>query len=80
MNIWQLQEAKAHLSEMVRLCLSAGPQILTIRGKEEAILLYKKEYEKLLGKKPALTDLMQNSPLKDVEFTVERDKSEDRDL
>lgn len=41
MHTWQLQEAKARLSEVVRLCLHEGPQMLTVRGKEEVVLLSK---------------------------------------
>ena len=49
MQTWQLQEAKSHLSEVVRLCVQDGPQMLTVRGKEEVILLSKKDYEHLIG-------------------------------
>lgn len=54
MQSWQLQEAKAHLSEVVRLCIHDGPQILTVRGKEEVVLLSVKDYEILVGKNQAL--------------------------
>ncbi len=35
MHIWQLQEAKARLSEMLRTCEEEGPQMLSVRGEEE---------------------------------------------
>jgi len=80
MQTWQLQEAKAQLSELVRLCSSDGPQILTIRGKEEAVLISKKQYEKLTAKKLSFTKFMRNSPLKGIKLKLSRNKSFDRDI
>ncbi len=47
MHTWKLQEAKAHLSEVIRLCVQQGPQILTVRGKEEAVLISKQDMNTL---------------------------------
>jgi len=80
MHSWQLQDAKSHLSEVVRLCGVQGPQLLTVRGKEEAVLLSIKDYEKLIGAKPKFIDFMQKSPLFGLEFVCERDKSKNRDV
>lgn len=80
MHIWQLQEAKAHLSEVVRLCTQQGPQVLTVRGKEEAVLISKKDYERLTGAKQNLFDFMRQSPLKGLEISVERDRSQIREI
>lgn len=80
MQAWQLQEAKAHLSEVVRLCVKEGPQLLTVRGKDEAILLSKKDYERLTGAKPNFLDFMRASPLKGLDISCERDQSLNRDI
>lgn len=80
MQTWQLQEAKAHLSEVVRLCIQQGPQLLTVRGKDEAVLLSKKDYERLMGAKPNLFDFMRASPLKGLDISWERDQSQNRDV
>jgi prevent-host-death family protein len=80
MQTWQLQEAKAHLSEVVRRSIQQGPQMLTVRGKEEAVLLSKQDYERLVGVKPNLFDFMRQSPLKGLELDLERDPSPLRDL
>lgn len=80
MQIWQLQEAKAHLSEVMRLCVKEGPQLLTVRGKAEAVLLSKKDYERLTGTKPNLFDFMRASPLKGLDISCERDRSLNRDV
>lgn len=80
MQTWQLQEAKAHLSEVVRLCVQQGPQVVTVRGKEEAVLISKKDYEHFIGAKPNFFDFMQQSPLKGLDITCERDQSKNRDI
>ncbi|MDF3033326.1 MAG: Phd YefM antitoxin protein [Alphaproteobacteria bacterium] len=80
MQTWQLQEAKSHLSEVVRLCIQQGPQVLTVRGKEEAVLLSKKDYERLIGVKLNLFEFMRQSPLKGFEIHCGRDPSKNRDV
>lgn len=80
MNSWPLQDAKARLSELVRMAASDGPQGITVRGKEEVVVLSVDAYEKLLGNKPTLVEFMSNSPLKGVDIVIERDKSLPRDI
>ena len=38
-NIWQVQDAKARFSEMLETSLAEGPQIVTRRGVETAVLV-----------------------------------------
>ena len=80
MQTWQLQEAKAHLSEIIRLCAQQGPQTLTVRGREEAVIVSKQDYEILMGSKPNLFDFMRQSPLKGLELIFKRDRSKLRDV
>jgi prevent-host-death family protein len=39
MASWQLQEAKARFSEFVNDALTKGPQVVTRRGVEQAVLV-----------------------------------------
>lgn len=39
MGSWQLQEAKSRFSEFLNAALKNGPQIVTRRGVEEAVLV-----------------------------------------
>ena len=80
MQTWQLQEAKAHLSEIIRLSVQQGPQIFTVRGKEEAVLVSKQDYERLTGSKLNFFDFMSQSPLKGLDIPIERDRSKIRDI
>ena len=38
-NVWQVQEAKARFSELLATSLAEGPQIVTKRGVETAVLV-----------------------------------------
>ena len=73
--LWQLQEAKSKFSEVLRMALSKGPQRITLRGEEVAILLSKVEYDALRGKKKNFLDFMHSSPLKGLDLNLNRDKS-----
>jgi prevent-host-death family protein len=81
MRSWQIQEAKTHLSELVRQTEHAGPQAITWHGREVAVVLSKAEYERLTGADQSLVEFMRRSPLSDaddIEFT--RDDSVTRDV
>ena len=47
---WKLEDAKARLSEVVRLAGTAGPQMVTVRGREAAVIIAPDEYSRLLPK------------------------------
>ena len=47
---WKLEDAKAKLSEVVRLAATNGPQWVTIRGQEAAVVIAPEEYRQLLPK------------------------------
>lgn len=65
---WQLQEAKARFSEVVRRAAECGPQHVTVNGEERAVVLSVEDYVRLRGEPTgrALVDLMADSPLGDV--------------
>lgn len=67
---WQLQDAKARFSEVVRRAVECGPQHVTVNGEERAVVLSAEEYVRLRGQPTgrALVDLMADSPLGDVVF------------
>ena len=47
MNSWQLQEAKARFSEFLDAALNEGPQVVTRRGVESAVLVPMEEWRRL---------------------------------
>jgi prevent-host-death family protein len=75
---WQLQQAKARLSEVVKTAAREGPQEITVRGETAAVLLSGKEYSRLARPRPAFVAFLRQSPLVGVELGIERDRSTDR--
>jgi len=47
MNSWQLQDAKARFSEFLNAALKKGPQVVTRRGVEAAVLVPIEEWRRL---------------------------------
>ena len=47
MRIWPVQDAKARFSEMLEASLKNGPQIVTKRGVEAAVLVPVEEWRRL---------------------------------
>ncbi len=79
MNTWQLQKAKAQLSEVVRQAVDDGPQLITVRGEPEVVVLSKEAYDKIVHPKPSFVELIRQSPLVGLDLDLERDKSGPRD-
>ncbi len=78
-RVWQLQEAKNKLSEVVEEALQHGPQVITRRGKETAILLSYADYRKMLLNQKKLSDFFRESPLAGVHLDLCRANSPARD-
>ena len=58
-NIWQEQEARARFSEMLEASLAYGPQIVTKRGVETAVLVPIEQWRQLERMtKPDLKELL----------------------
>ena len=47
LNTWPVQDAKARFSELLDACVSDGPQIVTRRGAETAVLVPITEWKRL---------------------------------
>ena len=71
---WQLQEAKARFSEMLVACECEGPQLVTVRGREEVVVVAADEFRRLKGERTgtALVEALQASPHKDIEIAPKR--------
>ena len=81
MTAWQIQEAKARLSEVVKCAESDGPQYITHHGQPVAVVVSQAMYSRLTCNERGLEDLMRFSPLfgsEDLHF--ERDPSLTRDV
>ena len=59
MPIWSVQDAKARFSELLETCVNEGPQIVTKRGAEAAVLVPVQEWRRLKNlARPSLKDLL----------------------
>jgi prevent-host-death family protein len=59
MKLWQVQEAKARFSELLDICLREGPQVVTKRGLEAAVLVPIDDWRRLQqSARPTLKDLL----------------------
>jgi prevent-host-death family protein len=80
---WKLEDAKARLSEVVRLAGTDGPQLVTIRGKEAAVILAPEQYRRLLPKKKGeltLGRFLKELGLAALDVERERDTGREIDL
>jgi antitoxin Phd len=72
-RVWQIQEAKNKLSEVVDEA-QRGPQVISRRGAEVAVVLSYEEYLKLKKNRTNLAQFFLESPLRDSELDLTRDR------
>jgi antitoxin Phd len=72
-SVWQIQDAKNKLSEVITRALKQGPQLITKHGEKTVVVISYVEYEKLRKSQGKLSEFFGSSPLAGIEFT--RDKS-----
>lgn len=77
---WQLQEAKNRLSEVVKAAEKEGPQVITVHGREAAVVVSAKEYHKLAEKRGSLVEFFQRSPLRGIELDLTRSRDIGREV
>jgi antitoxin Phd len=59
MRTWPVQDAKARFSELLDTCLREGPQIVTKRGAEAAVLMPVDDWRRLQhSARPTLKELL----------------------
>lgn len=81
MGTWQMQEAKARLSEVVKTAQSEGPQKITMHGQSVAVVISQSMYQRLTNNQLTLTEFLTNSPFFGMEeLTLEREQSLTREL
>ncbi|MGC4251392.1 MAG: type II toxin-antitoxin system Phd/YefM family antitoxin [Sphingobium sp.] len=59
MKSWPVQDAKARFSELIDACLRDGPQLITRRGNDAAVVVPASEWRRLQETaKPTLKELL----------------------
>jgi len=75
MRTWQLQEAKARLSEVIKQASKEGPQTITMRGEPTAVVISKDEYERLKHPRGSFVEFMRKSPLYGADIDLKREQT-----
>lgn len=59
MKTWPIQDAKARFSEFVEACIADGPQLVTKRGTEAAVLVSVEQWRRMeQAARPTLKQLL----------------------
>ncbi|MCK6680941.1 MAG: type II toxin-antitoxin system Phd/YefM family antitoxin [Thermoanaerobaculia bacterium] len=80
MRRWQLQDAKAKLSEVIKCTQREGPQLISVRGEPAVVVISRDEYDRLRGPKLSLVEFLRQSPLMGLDLDPERDPSPAREV
>jgi len=68
---WQLQDAKANLSQVVNRALDDGPQRITRHGRGAAVVLSERDYQRLIARtRGSLVEFLARSPFRGVPMDV----------
>lgn len=80
METWQMHEAKARMSELVKRA-QKQPQDITVHGKSVAVVISRETFDRVFRANESLVDFMQRSPLYDAaDVDFKRDSSFMRDV
>ena len=75
MKSWTVQEAQANFCELAQLAATEGPQAIKAQGKEDVVVLSRRDFDRLSQPKPGFVEFLRTSPLMGVELNLERDSS-----
>lgn len=80
MHTWQMQEAKARMSEVVKRA-QTQPQDITLHGKSVAVVISRETFDRLSQAQDSLVNFMRRSPLYGVDdIALDRDRSLTREV
>ena len=80
MQTWQMQEAKARMSELVKRA-QTQPQDITLHGKSVAVVISRETFDRLSQAQDSLVDFMRRSPLFGADdISLEREQSLTREV
>jgi len=74
-SVWQIQDAKNKLSEVITRALTQGPQLITKHGEKTVVVVSYAEYDKMRKSQVKLSEFFRSSPLSGADLDLSRDKS-----
>lgn len=76
---WSVAEAKARLSELIDHAVNDGPQAITRRGREIAVVVSADEWHRKSSRSGSLAEFLAASPLRDSGLDAGRPDAAARD-
>jgi prevent-host-death family protein len=76
---WRLADAKNRFSEVVNLALAGDPQLI-LRRRDAVVVMARRDYEKLTGKRPSFKQFLLGKGPSLRELDLRRIKSSMRDV
>jgi len=73
-DVWTVATAKARLSEVIDRAASEGPQTITRRGRNAAVVVSAEEWERKTKRRGNLVEFFAKSPLRGSGVRIERIK------
>jgi prevent-host-death family protein len=73
-DVWTVATAKARLSEVIDRAASEGPQTITRRGRNAAVVVSAEEWARKTSRRGNLVEFFARSPLRGAGVTMERVK------
>lgn len=77
---WALQDAKNRFSEVVTEAARVGPQVITRRGRETAVVVSYEEWIRLSRRRGRLIDVLRRAPRVPGGLDIQRSKDAGRDV
>ena len=77
---WQLQQAKARVSELVQKTIDDGPQTVTRHGKPTVVVLSAEQFDLMKERQISLKDLLAMVSLEGVDLERNKDFPREIDL
>jgi prevent-host-death family protein len=63
---WQLQDAKARFSELVKRAREQGPQHVSVRGEPAVVVVSEEDFARLTSSRPSIVDhILEGAPWPD---------------
>ena len=79
-QVWSVADAKARLSELLDQVIHHGPQSITRRGEQIAVVVSIEEWQRKTHRSGSLAEFFAASPLRDSDLEVDRAEIPARDV
>jgi prevent-host-death family protein len=77
---WSVADAKARLSELLEHVINDGPQAITRRGEQIAVVVSIEEWQRKSQRSGSLAEFLAGSPLRESGLDIDRTDVAPRDI